>query len=156
MSFGATFMGEAADKVEHDDQAPPTLFADRFEQLQRRWADGDPNATIEIANVLVAVIEGKLTVTAEQRAWLEERGGHIYTAGADYPMPTGRQAHRPQHDLRVEAHAANQARAAARSVLPGIDMQVVLSGVDALRAVAYRGLNALARKIDALADRLCP
>lgn len=64
-------------------------------------------------------------------------------------------------DPRVEAHAVNQAHAAYRNAGAGSypylrAMNVVITFADAARTFAYRGINALARKLDEIAERIAP
>lgn len=143
MSFGSTFVDEAAAAMADEEPAAVS----RFERLKQRILAGDPAAILEIANTDPAELE------PDQRSWLENFIAASFPAFGD---PLGPPYATPPVDPRIAAHAANQARAAASSVLPGIDMQVVLTGMDAIRTVAYRGLRALSRKIADLADRVCP
>jgi hypothetical protein len=184
MSFGTTFMGEAIAHESTDAVDDSEELFNEMEWVREMFAEHPDELTtgLHVKALLDKVRAGAVTVTDEDRAWLEALAPaydaltQAWASGQSFPklrLPGGlfagpdirdagplsgfpKPPYRTRRDPRIEAHAVNQARAAARSVLPGIDMQVVLSGMDALRVTAYRGLHALSQKISDLANRFGP
>ena len=158
MSFGATFGDEA-----EPDEEPQVASSGHYLAQQRRlnfeaaWTAheaGSPSMLGKdfIEEVLRDVAAGVLTITEEQRAWIAAEALASQDESAENPTfgPSSR-------DWRLDAHAANQARAAAQTVHPSIgELNIVLTLADAWQVFAYRGLNALSKKLKKLADRFEP
>lgn len=169
MSFGATF--EDSDAA-LDDEPQVASSAHYLAQQRRRafeqsWAAheaGEPNLCSYdfIKEILCDIDDGILTATEDQRAWLAAEALAAGDENADQQRPIWSRVSRifsrqPERDWRLDAHAANQARAAAQTVHPGIgDLNIVITLTDAARVFAYRGLNELARRLKILADRFEP
>ena len=132
-----------------------------FEQAWAAHVAGEPNLCSYnfIKEILGDIDAGILTATEDQRAWLAAEALAASDENAQEGpgirgnWPPRFRHHLPPRDWRLDAHAANQARAAAQAVHPGIgDINIVITLTDAARVLAYRGLNELSRRLKIFAD----
>ena len=174
MSFGATFEGDEPAPDDEPQVASSThyLAQQRRRAFEQAWAAheaGEPNLCSYdfIKEILADIDAGILTATEDQRAWLATEALSSQDEGSDEQRPVRgapmrgffapRFAPTRARDWRLDAHAANQARAAAQTVHPDIgDVNIVITLTDAARVFAYRGLNELSRRLKILADRFEP